>query len=77
MDSSAPSDVNDASAVSVPPPTPDPTGASARTNQAIEEAKQKFEALLEEGTQFVRQNPGKAIAAALGVGFVIGLLVKD
>lgn len=32
--------------------------------------------LLDEGEAFVRENPGKSVAMALGVGFILGLLFR-
>ncbi|MFT4637859.1 MAG: ElaB/YqjD/DUF883 family membrane-anchored ribosome-binding protein [Verrucomicrobiales bacterium] len=41
-----------------------------------EEAKVKAQDLLQEGEAYVRENPGKSVATALGVGFVLGLLFR-
>lgn len=41
-----------------------------------EEAKVKMQDLLQEGEAYVRENPGKSVASALGVGFVLGLLFR-
>lgn len=77
MDSDVTSQFNSATEINISPPSADTENLDESTNQAIQEARQKFDALLEEGALFVKQNPGKAIAAALGVGFVLGLFVKD
>jgi ElaB/YqjD/DUF883 family membrane-anchored ribosome-binding protein len=31
---------------------------------------------MQEGEVYVRENPGKSVATALGVGFVLGLLFR-
>lgn len=41
-----------------------------------EEAKVKLQDMLQEGEAYVRENPGKSVATALGVGFVLGLLFR-
>jgi len=41
-----------------------------------EEAKVKAQDLMQEGEAYVRENPGKSVATALGVGFVLGLLFR-
>lgn len=41
-----------------------------------EEAKVKMQDLLQEGEAYVREHPGKSVATALGVGFVLGLLFR-
>jgi ElaB/YqjD/DUF883 family membrane-anchored ribosome-binding protein len=46
------------------------------TERAIEQAREKLSQLREEGENYIRENPTKAIVGALGVGFVIGLLMR-
>ena len=41
-----------------------------------EEAKVKVQDCMQEGEVYVRENPGKSVATALGVGFVLGLLFR-
>ncbi len=41
-----------------------------------EEAKVKVQDFLQEGEAYVRENPGKSVATALGVGFFLGLLFR-
>ncbi len=41
-----------------------------------EEAKTKAQDLMQEGEAYVRENPGRSVATALGVGFVLGLLFR-
>ena len=41
-----------------------------------EEAKVKMQDFMQEGEAYVRENPGKSVATALGVGFVLGLLFR-
>lgn len=36
----------------------------------------EFDDVVENSRRFVRDNPGKSLAIALGVGFLIGLLVR-
>ena len=40
------------------------------------EAKEKFKTLVRDGEVYVRENPTKAVLAAVGVGFVLGVLLK-
>lgn len=41
-----------------------------------EEAKVRVQDLFQEGDAYVRENPGKSVVTALGVGFVLGLLFR-
>ena len=41
-----------------------------------QEARTQFEDLREEGEAYVRQNPAKAVLLALGLGFVIGRILR-
>lgn len=60
-------------------PTPELDLEELKTaaEQALKEAKVKFDALLKEGQAYIKQNPGKAVVAALGVGIVLGMVFKD
>ena len=40
------------------------------------DAKEKLKVLATDGEKYVRENPGKAVLAAVGVGFVLGVLLK-
>jgi ElaB/YqjD/DUF883 family membrane-anchored ribosome-binding protein len=42
----------------------------------LDEAKERVRTLREDGADYVRKNPTKAVFAALGVGFVLGLIYK-
>lgn len=41
-----------------------------------EETKVKVQDLMQEGEAYVREHPGKSVATAVGVGFVLGLLFR-
>ena len=49
----------------------------ATGQEALKDARHKLEDLLKDGTEYVKANPGKSIVAALGVGFVLGLIFND
>jgi ElaB/YqjD/DUF883 family membrane-anchored ribosome-binding protein len=52
-------------------------GVKARASALREKIRDTdFDDVVENGRGFVRDNPGKSIAIALGVGFVIGLLLR-
>ncbi len=40
------------------------------------EARERARTFREEGEEYVRENPTRAVAAALGVGFILGLLFR-
>ena len=42
----------------------------------FDEAKERVRTLREDGEDYVRKNPTKAVFTALGVGFVLGLIYK-
>ena len=42
----------------------------------LDEAKDRVRTLREDGEEYVRRNPTKAVFTALGVGFVLGLIDK-
>ena len=50
--------------------------ASEQAQLAAERANDEFRKLTETGTQFVRENPGAAVAGALGVGILVGLALR-
>lgn len=43
---------------------------------ATEKAGEEFRKLTDSGTKFVRENPGVAVAGALGVGILVGLAIR-
>jgi ElaB/YqjD/DUF883 family membrane-anchored ribosome-binding protein len=47
-----------------------------RAEQAWGEAKDRARTLQEDGEQYVRENPTKAVFTALGIGFVLGLIFR-
>ena len=52
-------------------------GVKARASALREKIRETdFDDVAENARGYVRDNPGKAIAIALGVGFVIGLLLR-
>ena len=44
--------------------------------QSLKEVKERAEDWKTEGEKYVRENPTQAVVAALGIGFVLGLLVR-
>ena len=47
-----------------------------RAEQAYGEYRARARTLREDGEQYVRENPTKAVLAALGAGFVLGLVFR-
>lgn len=47
-----------------------------KATQAWDDAKVRVRTLQEDGEDYVRENPMRAIATALGVGFVLGLIFR-
>ena len=47
-----------------------------KTSEALDEAKQRVRTLREDGEDYVRENPTKAVFTALGVGFMLGLVFR-
>ncbi|HEY0368349.1 MAG TPA: hypothetical protein VGC85_02015 [Chthoniobacterales bacterium] len=47
-----------------------------RANQAWEDAQTRARTLQDDGEQYVRENPTKAVFSALGIGFILGLLFR-
>ena len=47
-----------------------------KASTVFDEAKQRVRTLREDGEDYVRKNPTKAVFTALGVGFVLGLIYK-
>lgn len=53
----------------------------AKATEGYKQVKTKvddidFDGLVEQGRAYVRSNPGKALLISVGVGFVIGLLLR-
>jgi ElaB/YqjD/DUF883 family membrane-anchored ribosome-binding protein len=56
-----------------------PTAAKDYTEKAraaLDEAKARVRTLREDGEDYVRTNPMKAVFTALGVGFMLGVIFK-
>jgi len=47
-----------------------------RAEHAFDEARVKARTFREDGEQYVRENPTRAVLTALGVGFVLGLIFR-
>ena len=47
-----------------------------KASEALDEAKQRVRTLREDGEEYVRENPMKAVFTALGVGFTLGLIFR-
>src|SRR2546421_11733632 len=47
-----------------------------KAEQAWEDARDRVRTLQDDGEQYVRENPTKAVFTALGVGFVLGLIFR-
>ena len=47
-----------------------------KASEALDEAKQRVRTLREDGEDYVRENPMKAVFTALGVGFMLGLIFR-
>ncbi|MGI9114234.1 MAG: DUF883 family protein [Chthoniobacterales bacterium] len=47
-----------------------------KATQAWEDARVRVRTLQEDGEDYVRENPMKAVATALGIGFVLGLVFR-
>ena len=47
-----------------------------KASEALDEAKQRVRTLREDGEEYVRENPMKAVFTALGVGFMLGLIFR-
>ena len=51
-------------------------GAREGARQGYERVSKDLEHLGEDVNEYVRHNPGKAVAMALGAGFVLGILLR-
>ena len=47
-----------------------------KAEQAWEDASVRVRTLQEDGEQYVRENPTKAVFSALGIGFVLGMIFR-
>lgn len=47
-----------------------------KAEQAWDDARERARTLQEDGEQYVRENPTKAVFTALGIGFVLGLIFR-
>jgi ElaB/YqjD/DUF883 family membrane-anchored ribosome-binding protein len=47
-----------------------------KATQAWDDAKVRVRTLQEDGEDYVRENPMKAVLTALGIGFVLGLIFR-
>jgi ElaB/YqjD/DUF883 family membrane-anchored ribosome-binding protein len=50
-------------------------GYRAKTGQVWDDASERTRTFKEDAEQYVRENPTKAVLTALGIGFVLGLIV--
>jgi ElaB/YqjD/DUF883 family membrane-anchored ribosome-binding protein len=50
--------------------------ARGKAEQAWGDAKDRARTLQDDGEQYVRENPTKAVFTALGIGFVLGLIFR-
>ena len=53
-----------------------PQDYTDQASKELNETKQRLRTLREDGEDYVRKNPMKAVFTALGVGFVLGLIYK-
>ncbi len=47
-----------------------------KAEQVWDDARERVRTLQEDGEQYVRENPTKAVFTALGIGFVLGLIFR-
>jgi ElaB/YqjD/DUF883 family membrane-anchored ribosome-binding protein len=47
-----------------------------KAEQAWQDAQTRARTLQEDGEQYVRENPTKAVFTALGIGFILGMLFR-
>ena len=53
-----------------------PQDYTDQASKELNETKQRLRTLREDGEDYVRENPMKAVMAALGIGFVLGLMFR-
>jgi len=47
-----------------------------KAEQAYGEARDRAKTFREEGEEYVRENPARAVLTALGIGFIVGLIFR-
>jgi ElaB/YqjD/DUF883 family membrane-anchored ribosome-binding protein len=47
-----------------------------KAEQSLDETKVRVRTWQDEGEEYVRENPMRAVFTALGIGFVLGLIVR-
>lgn len=47
-----------------------------RAGDAYDQARKRARSWQEEGEQYVRENPLRGVLSALGIGFILGLLIR-
>ena len=47
-----------------------------KAEHAFDEAKVKARTFREDGEQYIRENPTRAVLSALGIGFVLGIIFR-
>lgn len=50
--------------------------ATEQAKLVTEQANEEIRKMAETGTKFVRENPGAAVAGAIGVGILVGLALR-
>ena len=53
-----------------------PQDYADQASKELNETKQQLRTLREDGEDYVRENPMKAVMTALGIGFVLGLIFR-
>ena len=53
-----------------------PQDYTDQASKELNETKQRLRTLREDGEDYVRENPMKAVTTALGIGFVVGLIFR-
>jgi len=53
-----------------------PQDYTDQASKELNETKQQLRTLREDGEDYVRENPMKAVMTALGIGFVLGLIFR-
>ena len=53
-----------------------PQDYTDKASKELNETKQRLRTLREDGEDYVRENPTKAVMTALGIGFVLGLIFR-
>ena len=53
-----------------------PQDYTDQASKELNQTKQRLRTLREDGEDYVRENPMKAVMTALGIGFVLGLIFR-